>query len=120
MKKLIQTLLGAAALASALTFATPASAAPELSGRININTATEAELDLLPGVGPSIAHKVITYRESKPFGDITHLLRIKGIGRKTFAKLKPFLSIDGATTLHVVDGDGGGGADDAKAGGDAD
>ena len=74
----------------------------ELSRPININTATAAELDLLPGVGPSIAAKVLAYRESRSFGDITHLLRVKGIGRKTFKKLKPFLTIDGETTLRAA------------------
>lgn len=104
MRKLIQTLLCGVALASTFALATPASAAPELAGQININTATAAELDLLPGVGPSIAAKVLAYRESRSFGDVTHLMRVKGIGRKTFKKLKPFLAIDGDTTLRI-DGD---------------
>ena len=102
MHKLIRSLLCGAALISALAISTPASAAPELSGQININTATEGQLDLLPGIGPSIAKKVLAYRSSKEFGDITHLMRIKGIGRKTFNKLKPYLSIDGANTLQAV------------------
>lgn len=102
MRKLIQSLLCGAALMSTLFVAAPAMAAPELAGQVNINTATEGELDLLPGVGPSIAKKVIAYRKSKKFADITHLMRIRGIGRKTFAKLKPFLSVEGQTTLHVA------------------
>ncbi|MCA9658409.1 MAG: helix-hairpin-helix domain-containing protein [Myxococcales bacterium] len=102
MRKLIQSILCGVALASTFALATPASAAPELAGTININTATAAELDLLPGVGPSIAAKVLAYRESRSFGDITHLLRVKGIGRKTFKKLKPFLTIDGETTLRAA------------------
>ena len=102
MHKLIQSLLCSAALLSALAIASPAAAAPELSGQINLNTATESQLDLLPGIGPSIAKKVLAYRASKDFGDITHLMRIKGIGRKTFNKLKPFLSVEGATTLQAV------------------
>ena len=102
MRKLIQSILCGVALASTFALATLASAAPELAGTININTATAAELDLLPGVGPSIAAKVLAYRESRSFGDITHLLRVKGIGRKTFKKLKPFLTIDGETTLRAA------------------
>ena len=102
MHKLIRSLLCGAALISALAISTPASAAPELSGQININTATEGQLDLLPGIGPSIAKKVLAYRSSKEFGDITHLMRIKGIGRKTFNKLKPYLSVEGANTLQAV------------------
>ena len=102
MHKLIQSLLCGAALISALAVSSPASAAPELSGQVNINTATEGQLDLLPGIGPSIAKKVLAYRTSKNFGDITHLMRIKGIGRKTFNKLKPYLIVDGTTTLTVA------------------
>ena len=113
MNKLIQSLLCGAALISTLALAGPAAAAPELSGQININTATEGQLDLLPGIGPSIAKKVLAYRASKDFGDITHLMRIKGIGRKTFNKLKPYLAVDGATTLQAV-GSAPAGKDKAK------
>lgn len=102
MRKLIQSLLCGAALMSTLFATAPAMAAPELAGQVNINTASESELDLLPGVGPSIAKKVIAYRKSKKFGEITHLMRIRGIGRKTFSKLKPFLAVEGQTTLHVI------------------
>jgi competence protein ComEA len=119
MRKLIQSVLCGVALASTFALVTPASAAPELAGTININTATAAELDLLPGVGPSIAAKVLAYRESRSFGDVTHLLRVKGIGRKTFKKLKPFLTTDGATTLRVAGEGTSTGAGD-KPTGDAD
>ncbi len=76
--------------------------APELDGKLNINTATEEEWDLLPGVGPSTAAKLVAYRKRHPFKDVLHVMRIKGIGRKTFAKMKPYLSLTGPTTLHVV------------------
>ena len=102
MRTIIQSLLCGAALISALAISSPAAAAPELAGQVNINTATEAELDLLPGIGPSLAKKVVAYRDSKQFGDITHLMRIKGVGRKTFAKLKPYLTVDGGTSIRVA------------------
>ena len=102
MKKLMHTLLCGGVLASLVALSNPAAAAPALDGKININTASEVELDLLPGIGPSIAKKVVDYRRQRPFEDTTHLMRIKGIGRKTYNKLKPFLATQGETTLKVA------------------
>jgi competence protein ComEA len=73
-----------------------------LEGRINLNTATAAELELLPGVGPATAEKIIAYRERYTFRSITHLMRIKGIGRKRFEAMRPYLAVEGETTLHVA------------------
>ncbi len=94
----------AAPSAQAQSIPTPGVAflAPELDGTLNVNTATEEEWDLLPGVGPSTAAKLVAYRKRHPFKDVLHVMRIKGIGRKTFAKMKPYLSLTGPTTLHVV------------------
>lgn len=75
------------------------SSAP-LEGQLNINTATEAQWQLLPGIGPSTAGKIIRYRERHGFRRLTQLLRVKGIGKKTFARMKPFLSLAGDNTLH--------------------
>ena len=55
---------------------------------ININTATEAELDILPGVGPSTAEAIVADREENgPFSTIEDLMRVSGIGEKKFEKL---------------------------------
>ena len=54
---------------------------PTVPARVNINTATAAELDALPGVGPSTAKAIIAYRQSKgPFARIDDLLNVPGIG----------------------------------------
>ena len=76
--------------------------APQLEGKLNINTATETEWELLPGIGPSTAKKIVAYRSKYPFKEVSHVMRIKGIGRKTFDSIRPFLSTQGTTTLHVV------------------
>lgn len=68
------------------------------SAVVNINDASEAELAYLPGVGPSTASHIVQYRKLRPFQKPMHLMRVKGIGRKTFAKLKPFIVIEGPTT----------------------
>lgn len=63
-------------------------------GTVNINTADEAELQRLPGVGPAIARRIISHRqESGQFQALEDLKEVKGIGEKTFAKLKPLITI---------------------------
>lgn len=71
-----------------------------LEGQVNINTASQAELELLPGVGPSIASKMIAYRSEHPFEQLNHVMRIKGIGKKTYAKIKPFMKLEGESNLR--------------------
>ncbi|CAM3440004.1 ComEA family DNA-binding protein [Marinicrinis lubricantis] len=65
------------------------------NGKIKINEAGIAELDLLPGIGPSKAQAIIDYRnEHGPFKAAEDLLQIKGIGEKTLAKFKDMLEFD--------------------------
>lgn len=71
----------------------PSAAATSSSGGatlININTATSAELDTLPGIGPSMAQRII---EGRPYGKIEDLMRVKGIGQATFDKLKDRVTV---------------------------
>ncbi|MGH1345909.1 MAG: ComEA family DNA-binding protein [Nannocystales bacterium] len=77
-------------------------AAPTLEGTINLNTADRTQLMLLPGVGPATADKVLAYRDRRRFARPAHVMRIKGIGKKTYAKLRRYLTVDGDTTLHTV------------------
>ena len=118
MFKSIITLLTCAAAAATLTFSTPAQAtpltsapvyslllAPTLEGQVNLNTATAEQLELLPGIGPAMAKKIIEYRTAKPFAEPMQVVRIKGIGRKTFEKLKPLITVKGENTLREVSKD---------------
>jgi competence ComEA-like helix-hairpin-helix protein len=72
----------------------------EVVGKININTATEDQLMLLPTVGPSKAERVVVWRKKNGgFKRPADLRRVKGFGYKTFKRLEPFLDIKGDTTL---------------------
>lgn len=62
--------------------------------RIDINLATESELDSLPGVGPVMAGRIIAWRESNQrFHSIEELQEVPGIGPKVFANLKSLIRI---------------------------
>lgn len=83
------------AMAAATTIAPSAGPVAGASNKtVNVNTADQATLESLPGVGPSTAKAIIARRQSKgPFGKIEDLLEVKGIGDAKFADMKPFVSV---------------------------
>lgn len=60
---------------------------------VNLNTATESELDALPGIGPVTAGKIIESRAGSPFKNVGELRERGLVGEKTFEKLKPLISV---------------------------
>ena len=100
MKQLTKSIMASVVLLAVLAAAVSATAAEAKSSEsvVNINTATAAELSLLPGVGPSKAEAIIKYRGKHKFKRVEDILRVKGIGRKSFKAMRPYLAIDGATT----------------------
>lgn len=63
-------------------------------GRLNINRATESELDGLPGVGPVLAKRIISYRAGHGnFGTIDELQKVAGIGPAKFSELRTFITV---------------------------
>src|SRR5262245_11921412 len=67
--------------------------------KVNINTATAAELAYLPRLGAKVAARILEHRKEKPFSRPEELMEVKGIGEKLFVTLKPYLSTTGPTTL---------------------
>lgn len=68
-------------------------------GVVNINTASPEELERLPGIGPSKSQAIVEFRAKKKFRSTQEFVQVKGIGQKTFRRLKPYLTVDGPTTL---------------------
>ena len=61
---------------------------------VNINTASEDELETVPGIGPSTAEKIIEYRKQHGgFTSIDELRAVKGIGEKKLEKMRPFVKV---------------------------
>lgn len=60
------------------------------AGRVNLNTASQAELEDLPGIGPTLAKRIIGAR---PFRSADELGRVKGIGPKRMEELRPLVSV---------------------------
>jgi competence protein ComEA len=87
------------ALAAVLTTNVPrASAQPDqgsaTKATINLNTATVDQLETLPGIGRKTAERILDYRQKNgPFKKIEELMNVKGIGEKSFLKIKPQLSV---------------------------
>lgn len=66
---------------------------------VNLNTGTLDQLMLLPGIGPSKGRAIIKYRLRQKFSNTFQIIRVRGIGRKTYRKLRPYLATKGPTTL---------------------
>lgn len=61
---------------------------------IDINRASAAELQAIPGIGPVIAQRIVAYRgESGPFRQTDELMRVPGVGEKTFARIAPLVTV---------------------------
>ena len=88
--------LAAQSKAPARTAAKPASTAI-----VNLNTASASDLEGLPGIGAKTAARIVEYRQKNgPFKKVEELMNVRGVGEKSFLKLKPQLTIAAAKADH--------------------
>jgi competence protein ComEA len=112
LKRGVVTVLGVLAAAVAIATFSPTEASAQRNGRapaaeqapagdgvVNIQTATLDQLQLLPGIGPAKAQAILTHREQRAFRTVEDIMRVRGIGRATFRRLRPMLTVQGPTTL---------------------
>jgi competence protein ComEA len=79
---------------------TPSRKKPALSGKVNINTATLEQLEMLPRIGTKTAQSIIEYRtQNELFEKAEDLTKVRGIGEKTVEELQKFIILQGTTTL---------------------
>jgi len=98
-------LRGAFVLAVAATVlaagATVVAAAPSSEGKaaradvvVDVNTASEKDLQSVPGIGPALAKRIVEFRdEHGAFERVDDLLKVRGIGEKSLVKLRPHLTV---------------------------
>ncbi|MCS7285595.1 MAG: helix-hairpin-helix domain-containing protein [Anaerolineae bacterium] len=74
--------------------AAPVAPSPSSPSLININTASQAELESLPGIGPTLARRIIEFRETHgPFKSIEDLKKVPGIGEAIFSRIKDLITV---------------------------
>jgi competence protein ComEA len=82
------------ALALVTTSALAAPAQPAPAGKINVNTASVAQLESVPGIGPSLAARIVEDRtKSGSFRSTSDLMSVKGLGEKKLPKFESYLSV---------------------------
>jgi competence protein ComEA len=110
---MFRTVLSIVALASLLTAARPCAAVeqaktparsaakPASTATVNLNTASEADLEGLPGIGAKTAARIVEYRQKNgPFKKIEELMNVRGVGEKNFLKLKAQITVAPARADH--------------------
>lgn len=65
-----------------------------MSGVVNVNRATQEQLENVPGIGPVLARRIIAGR---PYQNVDDLLRVSGVGERTLESMRPFMTTDAAT-----------------------
>jgi competence protein ComEA len=93
MKGFVFPLVLAFALVSIM--AVPSFSEDTPAKKININSASVQELQKLPQIGAVIAQRIVDYRgKNGKFTKIEEIMKVKGIGEKTFLKLKPLITVE--------------------------
>jgi len=72
----------------------PPKPASEMDSPLNLNTATQAQLESLPGIGTATALRILEYRQKNGgFKKVEDLMNVRGVGEKSFLRLKPLITV---------------------------
>lgn len=86
--------LGGTALPAQEGSRPPAATVTAASAPVDVNTATMAQLETLPGIGPATARRIVDYRQQNSgFKRLEELMNVRGIGEVNFLKLKPLVTL---------------------------
>lgn len=78
--------------ADTVEYAEPPGAKPSApSSRLDINRASAAQLETIPGIGPAIAKRIVESRSKRKFTSVEDLLDVKGIGKKKLDRMRPYI-----------------------------
>jgi len=98
-RRIAPVLVLSAALAAVTLTAPPvvppaSAAAPAETKPVDLNAAGSDELEAVPGIGKSLAGKIVAFREKNgAFKSVDDLLKVQGVGEKSLEKLRPYLTV---------------------------
>jgi len=101
-KKMIAIGLVIAGLLPAL--ASAKASKKQVSGQLNLNTASVEQLDQLPSMSPKKAQLIVDYRKDHPFKSVDELDNVKGFSPKGIAKIRSYVATEGGNNLVVEGG----------------
>lgn len=73
----------------------------QLTGVVNINSATAEELAMLPGIGLSKATAIVDLRKGEKFKSTEDIMKVRGVGQRLFEQIQAYITVNGPTTAKL-------------------